>query len=120
MADPADHQGRFTDFLSRPPLVGACGLGVSTGAPLQGCAWHGLTLNSRLTEDRELDYYAQNTGDCDYPWDFSEKSLWAVGNEAFGAHLVKEPMAPGAAEGSKLSETRRLPHNLGPRGMNII
>jgi hypothetical protein len=26
--------------------------------------------------------------------------------------LVKEPMAPGAAEGSKLSKTRRLPHNL--------
>jgi len=36
-------------------------------------AWHGLTLTSRLTEDSELAYYAQNTGDCDSCRGLSEK-----------------------------------------------
>jgi len=38
VGDTQDHQGRITDFLSWPSLVGACGLVVFAGPSIQGGA----------------------------------------------------------------------------------
>jgi hypothetical protein len=46
-------------------------------------------------------YYAQNTGDCYYLWDLSEKSSQKIGWEAFGCYRDEPQALPEASEDLK-------------------
>lgn len=57
MADTPGYQGGVTDFLSWPPLVGACGIVVPAGASLPRSAGYGLKEDACLTGETKMGYY---------------------------------------------------------------
>ena len=81
--------------------MGACGVVVSPRTPLPGSVCYKLTGDSRLTGKNGLVYNDQSTRDCDYRFDFSDKSSQKIGRRAFGWYRDEPQALPKASEGLK-------------------
>jgi hypothetical protein len=89
MADTPYNQDCVTDFLSWPEVVGARGVFVSIGSSFSRGTGRWLKEDARLTGERKMGYYAQDQGNYDYHYIFSDKAIRQVGHEAFRCCLTE-------------------------------